>query len=71
VCVCMCVKPFLICCKNIKHSCVKPSKFQNCNSSEPFSHVLANTPDIVVVNEEISEAACTFDSSMDGRSLFE
>jgi len=29
--------------------------FQNCNSSETFSHVLANTPDIVVVNEKISE----------------
>ena len=41
--------------KMCKHSCVKPSMFQNCNSSETFSHVFANTPDVVVVNEEISE----------------
>ena len=56
--------------KMYKDSCVKPSMFQNCNSSEAFSHVSANTPDVVVVNEEISEVfivevACTFDYSME------
>ena len=57
--------------KMYKHSCVKPSMFHLCNSNPgTFSHLSANTPDAVVVNEEskevfILETACTFDSSLE------
>ncbi len=51
--------------------CVKPSMFQYLsNNSEMFSDMSANTPDVVVINEEcrevsVLEMACTFDSSME------
>ncbi len=50
-----------------KHSSVKPSMFQYLsNNSEMFSHLSANTPDVVVINEEcLFRIACTFDSSME------
>ena len=57
--------------KMYKHSCVKPSMFHLCNSNPgTFSHLSANTPDVVVVNEEskevfVLEMACTFDSSLE------
>lgn len=41
--------------KMYKHSCVKSSMFQYCSNSETFSHLSANTPDVVVIDEEISE----------------
>ncbi len=54
-----------------KHSCVKPSMFQYLsNNSEMFSNLSANTPDVVVINEEcrevfVLEIACTFVPSME------
>ena len=54
-----------------KHSCVKPSMFHLCTENpEIFAHLSANTPDVVVVDEEnrsvfILEMACTFDSSLE------
>ena len=54
-----------------KHSCVKPSMFDVCNSNPgTFSHLSANTPGVVVVNEEskevfVLEMACTFDSNLE------
>ncbi len=53
------------------HACVKPSMFQCLsNNSDMFSDLSANTPDVVVINEEcrevfVLEIACTFDSSME------
>ena len=57
--------------KIYKHSSVKASMFQHGSSnSDAFSHLSATTPDVIVVNEELSEVfilevACTFDSSME------
>ena len=54
-----------------KHSCVNPSMFHLCDSNpDIFTHLSANTPDVVVVNEEsrevfILEIACTFDPSLE------
>ena len=53
-----------------KHSTVKPSMFSLCNDVSMFSHVTANTPDVVVVNENhrevlILEVGCTFDYSLE------
>ena len=39
-----------------KHSMVKPSMFSLCNDdSDVFSNIPANTPDVVVVNENLRE----------------
>ncbi len=54
-----------------KHSFVKPYMFQYLsNHSEMFSDLSANTPDVVVINEEcrevyVLEIVCTFESSME------
>ncbi len=54
-----------------KHSSVNPSMFQYLNNnSEMFSDLSANTPDVVVIDEEcrevfVLEIACTFNSSME------
>lgn len=44
--------------------------FHLCNDQYAFSHVSANTPDVVVVNEEsrevsVLEIVCTFDTSLE------
>ncbi len=49
------------------HSCVNPSMFQYLSNKSDLS---ANTPDVVLINEEcrevfVLEIACTFDSSME------
>ena len=53
-----------------KHSSVIPSMFQLCDNPDIFTSLTANTPDIVVVDEEsrevsVLEVACTFDHSLD------
>ena len=54
-----------------KHSQVKPSMFQRCSSNpSTLLHLVANTPDVVIINEEsrevhILEVGCSFDSSME------
>ena len=49
---------------------VTASMFHLCNDQNAFSHLSANTPDVVVVNEEsrevsVLEMACTFDSNLE------
>ena len=54
-----------------KHSTVKPSMFSLCSDdSDVFSNIPANTPDVVVVNENrrevfVLEVGCTFDHSLE------
>ena len=53
-----------------KHSAVKPSMFSLCNDDSAFSNISANTPDVIVVNENhrevfILEVGCTFDYSLE------
>ena len=53
-----------------KHSSVIPSMFQLCDNPNTFTSLTANTPDIVVVDEEsrevsVLEVACTFDHSLE------
>ena len=53
-----------------KHSRVIPSMFQLCDNPDMFTSLTANTPDVVVVDEEsrevsVLEMACTFDLSLE------
>lgn len=53
-----------------KHSTVKPSMFSLCRDDPVFSDISANTPDVVVVDEDnrevlILEVGCTFDHSLE------
>lgn len=52
------------------HASVNASIFHLCNDQYAFSHLSANTPDVVVVNEEsrevsVLEIVCTFDTSLE------
>ena len=56
--------------KMYKNSCVSTNMFRHNNGNDAFSDVTANTPDIVVVDEDskevtILEVACTFDHSLE------
>lgn len=61
--------PFSV--KIYKHSCVSSTMFKLCNNErDVFSNVTANTPDVVVVDEDsrevtILEVGCTFDYSLE------
>ncbi len=53
-----------------KHSTVKPSMFSLCSNDSVFSNITANTPHVVVVNDNhkevfILEVGCAFDYSLD------
>ncbi len=53
-----------------KHSAVKPSMFSLCSNDSVFSNITANTPHVVVVNDNhkevfILEVSCAFDDSLD------
>ena len=56
--------------KMYTHACVNASMFHLCNDQHPLSQLSANTPDVVLVNEEsrevsVLEVACTFDTSLE------
>ena len=53
-----------------KHSRVIPPMFHLCNNPDIFTSLTANTPDVVIVDEEsrevsVLEMACTFDPSLE------
>lgn len=52
------------------HACVNASMLHLCNDQYTFSYLSANTPDVVVDNEEprevsVLEIACIFDTSLE------
>ena len=56
--------------KMYTNSCVNASMFDLCNNPHHFTQLSANTPDVVVVDEEsrevsVLEIACTFDTSLE------
>ena len=56
--------------KMYTNACVNASMFHLCNNQNAFSQLSANTPDVVVVDEEsrevsVLEVACTFDTSLE------
>ena len=56
--------------KTYTNTSVNAFMFHLCNNQHYFSHLSANTPDVVVVDEEsrevsVLEVACTFDSSLE------
>ena len=53
-----------------KHSKVTPTMFNLCNNDDVFTPISANTPDVVIVDEEsrdvtILEVSCAFDSNLE------
>ena len=56
--------------KMYKHTSVTTAMFMHNNENDAFSNVTANTPDVVVVDEDsrevtILEVGCTFDHSLE------
>ena len=52
-----------------KHSCVKPEMFR-CSDPHVFANITANSPDVIVIDENnkevfLLEVGCTFDSSLE------